>query len=258
MTFFSKFFRSLTTSAVPTGPRGYRAYAIGDVHGRLDLLDELIGKIEQDIAARPASRNLIVMLGDLIDRGPESAGVVERLRTWRMANVRPVFLSGNHEEVLLRVLDGEHALIADWLKFGGGECCASYGLDPASLEGLDEREAQAAIVSVIPQTHRDFLASFSDTFRFGDYLFVHAGIRPGLEIADQAQEDLRWIRDPFLSDTHDHGFVVVHGHTISKQVDERFNRIGLDTGAYRTGILSALAVEGVERWYLDTSPAYRP
>ena len=156
---------------------------------------------------------------------------------------------------MLRVLAGEKGgLLADWLKFGGAECLASYGLDPAALATMAEAAAMKAIRAEVPKTHEEFLSSFADTFRFGDYLFVHAGIRPGLGIAEQTQSDLRWIREPFLGDTKDHGFVVVHGHTISNKVEERANRIGLDTGAYRTGILTALAVEGTDRWFLDTAP----
>ena len=255
MTFISRIFEAFSGGSEPAGPDGYRAYAIGDIHGRIDLLDELLAKIEADIASRPSTENFIVFLGDLIDRGPESAAVVERLRTYSVREATTVFLSGNHEEVMLRLLSGEKGgLLADWLKFGGAECVASYGLDPAALATMGEAAALRAIRAKVPKTHEEFLSSFADTFRFGDYLFVHAGIRPGLGIAEQTQSDLRWIREPFLGDTKDHGFVVVHGHTISNKVEERANRIGLDTGAYRTGILTALAVEGTARWFLDTAP----
>ena len=255
MTFFNKIFESFSGNSVPAGPDGYRAYAVGDIHGRLDLLDCLLAKIEADIQGRPPSENIIVFLGDLIDRGPDSAAVVERLRTYDSPDAATVFLSGNHEEVMLRILAGEiGGLLADWLQFGGAECVASYGLDSVALSEMTEAAALRSIRAKVPRTHHDFLASFADTFRFGDYLFVHAGIRPGLDIAKQAQSDLRWIREPFLDDTNDHGFVVVHGHTISSKVEERPNRIGLDTGAYRTGVLTALGVEGNERWFLDTAP----
>ncbi len=255
MTFFSKILEAFSGSGEPSGPDGYRAYAIGDIHGRLDLLQELLAKVEADIAARGHRENYIIFLGDLIDRGPDSAGVVERLRSYKPGDATTIFLSGNHEEVMLRILAGEKGrLLADWLKFGGAECLASYGLDPAALGRKPEASALKAIKAAVPQTHADFLAGFADTFRFGDYLFVHAGIRPGLGIADQSQSDLRWIREPFLDDTKDHGFVVVHGHTISSKVEERANRIGLDTGAYRTGVLTALGVEGNKRWFLDTAP----
>jgi len=255
MTFFNKFFEAISGSSEPAGPDGYRAYAIGDIHGRIDLLDGLLAKIEADIASRRSSENFIIFLGDLIDRGPDSAAVVERLRTYGPGDATTVFLSGNHEEVMLRILAGERGgLLANWLKFGGAECLQSYGLDPVALAAEGEAAALKAIKAGVPKAHAEFLASFADTFRFGDYLFVHAGIRPGLGIADQTPTDLRWIREPFLDDDKDHGFVVVHGHTISSKVEERANRIGLDTGAYRTGILTALAVEGSERWFLDTAP----
>jgi serine/threonine protein phosphatase 1 len=255
MTFFSKVLEAFSGNHEPAGPDNYRAYAIGDIHGRLDLLQMLLAKIDADIASRRQRENLIVFLGDLIDRGPQSAAVVEFLRSYSARNAATVFLGGNHEEVMLRILTGERGgLLADWLRFGGAECLASYGLDPVALAAKSEAAALKAIKSAIPQEHADFLAGFADTFRFGDYLFVHAGIRPGLGIAEQSQTDLRWIREPFLDDTKDHGFVVVHGHTITSKVEERANRIGLDTGAYRTGILTALAVEGNERWFLDTAP----
>lgn len=255
MTFFNNIFEAFAGSSEPAGPDGYRAYAIGDVHGRMDLLTALLAKIEMDIASRNDSENIIIFLGDLIDRGPHSAAVVEHLRNYRPDNATTIFLCGNHEEVMLRVLAGESGgLLKDWLKFGGAECLRSYGLEPATLTIEGESAALAAIRKAVPRAHADFLASFADTFRFGDYLFVHAGIRPGLGIADQAQTDLRWIREPFLEDTADHGFVVVHGHTISNKVEERANRIGVDTGAYRTGNLTALAIEGAARWFLDTAP----
>ncbi|MCY7398598.1 MAG: metallophosphoesterase, partial [Sphingomonas bacterium] len=209
--------------------------------------------IEADIATRRRAQNVVVFLGDLIDRGPHSAQVIERLRTWEPRDATTIFLCGNHEEVLMRVLAGESTVFGDWLKFGGGECLASYGLDAERLGDQHESLALAAVKAAIPDEHQAFLATFADTFRFGDYLFVHAGIRPGLAIAAQAQKDLRWIRDPFLEDHRDHGFVVVHGHTISETVEEHSNRIGIDTGAYRSGVLTAMGIEGTNRWFLDTA-----
>jgi serine/threonine protein phosphatase 1 len=236
----------------PRGKDGARAYAVGDIHGRLDLLEGILARIEADIASRPPRRNFIVFLGDLIDRGSDSAGVVERLRTYRPADARPVFLAGNHEEVLLRMLGGDATILPSWLKFGGAECAQSYGLVPDSLRLLEEKAALQLLRAKVPPAHRQFLESFGDTFRFGDYLFVHAGIRPGVGIEQQDRHDLRWIRDPFLSDTKEHGVMVVHGHTIVSQVEERPNRIAIDTGAYHSGVLTALAVEDDRRWYLAT------
>jgi serine/threonine protein phosphatase 1 len=241
--------------ARPKGARGYRAYIVGDIHGRLDLLEQLLGLIQRDRAERPARKTLLVFLGDLIDRGPNSAQVIERLRTFSEKGVRAVFLLGNHEEVLLRILDGDAALITKWRWFGGSECLSSYGVEPAQLAKLSDEEALEAVRNAIPAEHRSFLDSFVDTCRFGDYLFVHAGIRPGVSIEEQLQSDLRWIREPFLFDDTDHGCIVVHGHTINDEVQEKPNRIGIDTGAYRTGVLTALAIEGDRRWYLQTSAA---
>jgi serine/threonine protein phosphatase 1 len=236
----------------PSGAKGYRAYVVGDIHGRLDLLEDLLAKIHAELQKRPVRKTLLVFVGDLIDRGPSSAQVVERLRTYRRTGVDPVFLLGNHEEVLLRILSGESKLITNWRWFGGAQCLESYGVDPAQLVHASDEEALAIVRRAIPHEHIEFLESFADSCRFGDYLFVHAGIRPGVDLEEQSQFDLRWIREPFLFDQSDHGFVVVHGHTICAEVEERPNRIGIDTGAYRTGVLTALAIDGSERWLLDT------
>ena len=233
-------------------PAGERAYAVGDVHGRLDLLDELLALIESDNGARPFAKVTIVFLGDLIDRGPDSAQVVERLRRYRPSFAKTVFLMGNHEEVLLRILSGETSLLADWLRFGGAECARSYGVDPKQLERFGGALGVKLLREAIPKEHAKFIASFADTASFGKYLFVHAGIRPGVPLSHQRPQDLRWIRLPFLDDEADHGCIVVHGHTITEAVDERENRIGVDTGAYRTGVLTALGVEANERWFLQT------
>jgi serine/threonine protein phosphatase 1 len=258
MSFFGKLSRRFIADDArgPKGAKGARAYAIGDVHGRLDLLETLLRRIKGDIAARGGGkRNYIIFLGDYVDRGPSSAQVMETLRSYRPAGIETVFLAGNHEEVLLRLLKGERNILASWLKFGGSECAESYGIDIDALRSLDERSALDLLARSVPSAHVRFLESLADTFSFGDYLFVHAGIRPGIPIEQQDRTDLRWIREPFLSDTKEHGFIVVHGHTIVDQVDDRSNRIGIDTGAYRSGILTAVGVEGSERWYLTSNSA---
>lgn len=237
------------------GARGWRGYVVGDIHGRLDLLEQLIEKIEGEIDSSRNRRILLAFVGDLIDRGPNSAQVVERLRTYSHPRVRTVFLLGNHEEVLLRILAGEADLIAKWRWFGGSECLKSYGVDTDKLSGMNDENALEVIRNAIPREHVEFLEGFDDSCRFGDYLFVHAGIRPGVEVDQQRQSDLRWIREPFLFDDTDHGFVVVHGHTIRPEVEILPNRIGIDTGAYRTGVLTALAIEGTDSWLLDTRTA---
>jgi serine/threonine protein phosphatase 1 len=226
---------------------------VGDIHGRLDLLNEILERIAADNADRKSARTTIVFLGDLIDRGPQSAEVVERLRAYRPGFAKPIFLMGNHEEVLLRIMAGETDILPDWLKFGGAECARSYGLDPVDLECREPSAALRLLRRAVPKDHVKFLSGFADTASFGKYLFVHAGVRPGVPLAKQAAQDLRWIRSPFLDDSSDHGRIVVHGHTISNDVDERPNRIGLDTGAYWTGVLTAVGLEENDRWFLQTA-----
>lgn len=251
------FFRS-RTAHVPAGPPGHRAYVVGDVHGRLDLLDRMLAMVEQDLEERPQRRATLIFVGDLIDRGAHSAQVVERLRTYRHPRIATSFILGNHEEVLLRILEGESGLIDKWRWFGGKECVESYGADPAAFARLSEEEAIEQVRALVPTEHVEFLMGFADSCRFGDYLIVHAGIRPGIELERQSQEDLRWIREPFLDHGGDHGVVVVHGHTIVPEVFEAHNRIAIDTGAYRSGRLTALVIDGPERRYLvatETSAA---
>ena len=251
-----KFFRRMSANIAAgrdhAGPDGQRVYAVGDIHGHLGLLDDLLARIEDDILERPVATIGIVFLGDLIDRGPDSAGVVERLSTLRHFPAKALFLMGNHEEVLLRVLNGEPNLAYDWLGYGGDACAESYGVSAPALHAMSEERIAEALRAAIPPAHIAFLESFGDTFRFGDYLFVHAGIRPGVPIEQQQPQDLRWIRHPFLSDGHDHGCMVVHGHTISDGVERRANRIGIDTGAYRSGVLTAAVIEGSELRFLAT------
>lgn len=239
-------------STGPSGPKGRRAYVIGDIHGCLDLLNRLLDRIEEEINAAPKMKTSIIFLGDIVDRGPSSAEVVERLRTYSNPKASAHFIMGNHEEVMLRVIAGDTDVLGNWLRFGGRETLASYGVESSSLRKLDSEELSERLRSAIPESHRQFLAGFSDSISFGDYVFVHAGIRPGVELAEQNQADMRWIREPFLSDETEHGFIVVHGHTITKSVDVAPNRIGVDTGAYSTGILSALAIEQSRRWLVQT------
>ena len=252
MSWLKKLTAGLSTEREYRTSPGARIYAVGDVHGRLDLLEELLGKITADIAARPAATVALVFLGDLIDRGPSSAQVIARLRCLDDMPAKTAFLLGNHEEIFLRVLDGEPRIAYDWLGFGGDACVESYGLNPHALAAMEEAEIAAALRSAVPAADVAFLQAMGDSFRSGDYVFVHAGIRPGVPLEEQDPHDLRWIRRPFLGDTKSHGFMIVHGHTISDGVEERSNRIGIDTGAYQSGVLTAVAVEDDRRWFLAT------
>lgn len=240
-------------SGTPSGPKGRRAYVVGDVHGRLDLLDRLLAAIEKEVGGDRRSNASIVFVGDLIDRGPDSSAVVERLRTYSSPGITLHFIMGNHEEVMLKVLAGDDGPLSSWLRFGGVETLQSYGMSSTELSKLKGEELVDRIKHAIPDAHRKFIAGFADSISFGQYVFVHAGIRPGVALADQSQADLRWIRDPFLEDSTDHGFVVVHGHTITSEVEVSANRIGIDTGAYFSGTLTALGIEGRKRWLVQTS-----
>ena len=233
-------------------PEGVRVYAIGDIHGRLDLLDELLFRIEADERARGPASTELIFLGDLVDRGPNSAGVVQRARELKESG-RPVrFLMGNHEEVFLKALAGSLEALRFFVKIGGRATILSYGIDSTEYDSLDYAELLPQLIARVPREHVAFLKSFEDRIAIGDYLFVHAGIRPRVPLEEQTGGDLRWIRSEFLDYRGNHGAVVVHGHTICDHVEERANRIGIDTGAFASGRLTALGVEGGERWYLNT------
>lgn len=242
--FLSKSVDKQRRASRASAPPGKRAYAIGDVHGRLDLLEDILQQIERDISERPTKSNHIIFLGDLIDRGPSSRGVIERLIDYHPANIKCHFIMGNHEEVLVRGLRGEPAQLDNWLRHGGDATAQSYGVDQAYLRRQGTEALEYALLSAIPDRHIEFMAGFLDRIQFGDYLMVHAGVRPGTPIADQQPSDLRWIRREFLDSQADHGFVIVHGHTVEPEISNRSNRIGIDTGAYDTGVLTAVRLEG--------------
>lgn len=246
--------RETHTAPMPlrVAPAGMRIYAIGDVHGRLDLLQQLLGMIEADDAAREPSETHIIMLGDLIDRGPDSAGIVDLFLNRPPAFATVHQLMGNHEEMLLNLIDGpSEEAIVHFLRYGGRETFESYGVPQIMLD-LPDRHPPSALLDHIPAAHRAFFRSMGDAIRVGDYLFVHAGVRPDVPLEEQAPSDVRWIRKPFLESDADHGVMVVHGHTISAAPDIRRNRIGIDTGAYASGVLTALGIEQGERWLIPT------
>lgn len=232
-------------------PPGKRVYAIGDIHGRLDLFEVLIAAIEADDARSGPADTTVVLLGDLVDRGPDSAGVIARARGWqRRRNVR--ILAGNHEEMFLSSFEKTETL-KHFLRFGGRETVLSYGIDPQAYQIASVEEVQEMMHAAVPAEDRAYLESFEDMIAIGDYLFVHAGIAPDVPFEEQRQRDLRWIREPFLSHAAPFGAVVVHGHTITDEPQDRGNRIGIDTGAYLSGRLTALVLEGTGRRYLEAS-----
>lgn len=233
-------------------PEGERVYAIGDVHGRLDLLIGLINRIKADHRSRPPAQAHVVLLGDLVDRGPQSAQVLEYLRAQRGGGfARFHFICGNHEEAMLATLSpGAIPEETGWLDYGGYETMLSYGAD-ASVLGERGNALGGSMRLLVPDSHIDFLESFVDHVTIGDYLFVHAGIRPGVPVDRQEKRDLRWIRGDFLDDPRDHGMMVVHGHSIAIEPELLDNRIGVDTGAYLSGILTAIGLEGGDRWVVQ-------
>lgn len=245
--------RSATPALVGNVPAGQRIYAIGDIHGRLDLLDALLARIAADDAMRGACQSQLIFLGDLIDRGPSSAQVVSRAIEVAEGPWGCRFLLGNHEEVFLKALAGDLKALAFFIRIGGRQTILSYGFSEEEYQRCDYPELHAMLVERVPETHRAFLSGFEDLITVGDYAFVHAGVRPGQALESQRASDLRWIRHEFLD--HRDGFekIIVHGHTISDDVEILPNRIGLDTGAYASGKLTAMGFEGEERWVLDTA-----
>lgn len=239
--------------AIARVPAGERVYAIGDIHGRDDLFASLIDKIIADDAAREKARTTLILLGDLIDRGPDSASVVERAMGLSQYFDKVSLLIGNHEECFLAAMTGDLRRVRYFVRIGGDATIKSYWRDDAAYAAASFEELAETIPSLVPQSHVDFLGQGEDLVQIGDYVFVHAGVRPGVPLDRQKLSDLRWIREEFLDGEHDHGATIVYGHTISDVVDEASDRIGIDTGAYLTGRLTAIGLEDSRRWFLDTA-----
>lgn len=248
--------------SVPAGrrssaPPDCRLYAIGDIHGRLDLLRALHEQIADDRQARPhEGSDTIVYLGDYVDRGPASREVIDCLLDDVLPGFDAVHLMGNHEEAMLRFLDDVEAGPA-WVSFGGEATLLSYGVRraPTMIGRQRFEDMRRQFAAKLPERHVAFLRSLRLSFAAGDYFFVHAGVRPGIAIAAQERQDLLWIRTTFLSSDADHGKVVVHGHTPNQAPEVRHNRIGIDTCAFATGVLTCLVLEGEERSFLTTGSA---
>jgi serine/threonine protein phosphatase 1 len=250
---FGRLFKKAPPARPASIPAGERVYAIGDIHGRADLFDQLLAQIRADDAERGPARTTIILLGDLVDRGPDSRGVIERAMALQAElGERLRWLVGNHEEVFLRALHGDPKVVRYFVRIGGEPTILSYDIDPDRYRAMDFDELAAVLPQLVPPEQAAFLDAGEDRIVIGDYLFVHAGIRPGINVDGQQLSDLRWIREEFLSDSRDHGHIVVHGHTITDAPEDRGNRIGIDTGAYASGCLTALGLDGQQRWYLST------
>jgi serine/threonine protein phosphatase 1 len=235
-------------------PAGTLAYAVGDIHGRADLLERLQAQIGADAAGRDAQRRLVVYLGDYVDRGPASAGVIDRLLTAPLEGFEAMHLLGNHERLLLDFLD-DAAVGPFWFRNGGIPTMASYGVSvPERIENSDQLETlRAQLAERLPRAHRAFLEGLQLMADCGDYCFVHAGVRPGVALAEQKEEDLLWIRGLFLETEAEYGKLIVHGHTIRAEPEFRPWRIGIDTGAFSSGRLTALVLDGDRQDLIQTA-----
>lgn len=249
---------------ITQAPDGVCLYAVGDIHGRMDLLARLVEQIDADAAQLPEGvKPQIIFLGDYIDRGLQSRDVIEYFASGALDRYDPVFLLGNHEEALLRFLQ-EVNFGTQWTRFGGGETLYSYGFAPPnSRTSLHSHEEMAKVREAwnklwtefrerLPEHHLTFLQSLKPYHVAGDYLFVHAGLRPGLSLNEQSQRDMLWIREEFLDDAAAFDHLIVHGHTPEDAIHRDDRRIGLDTGAFLTGKLSAARLFGTDVAFLNT------
>jgi serine/threonine protein phosphatase 1 len=228
-------------SVVASAPVDTRIYAVGDIHGRADLLSEIIERIDDDVRRRPIAHIVEVYLGDYVDRGPSSRTVIDLLAVRLVAN-HAICLRGNHEAVMEGFFQ-DPAILPYWQQLGGMQTLASYGVEPRNgTETADD--LHRSFLGVFPRAHELFMQCLRHQFSCGDFMFVHAGIRPDIPIDQQKPDDLIWIRDEFLDSTQDHGRVIVHGHTPVQHPDIRHNRINIDTGAWKTGTLTCIAIEG--------------
>jgi serine/threonine protein phosphatase 1 len=227
---------------LPSLPPELRIYAVGDIHGRLDLLDMLLARLGEDLVKRPAERPIFLFLGDYIDRGAQSRETIDRLIEFK-ATHECIFIKGNHEAIALRCLS-DRSLFEQWMRLGGRETLLSYGVGRDNLVGETKVvQLQSAFHHALPQSHLRFFRDLQNSFQCGDFFFSHAGARPHVELSRQKESDLLWIRDEFLSSTYDFGKIIVHGHTPVKEIEVKPNRINIDTGAFATGRLTCLAVD---------------
>ncbi|WP_297507247.1 metallophosphoesterase family protein [uncultured Caulobacter sp.] len=258
---FKSLFRPKPKARRPLSTDGRVVYAVGDVHGRLDLLDGLIARMTEDFQSLGRQDPpVLVMLGDYVDRGAQSAAVIDRLIALKGQADEGRFefraLMGNHEETLLHFLDDPMAG-PSWVEYGGGETLASYGVQRPVGRAEPEawEEARLAFRAAFPPAHEAFLRKLELAVAYGDYVFVHAGVRPGLPLEQQTAKDLLWIRNDFLDNPHGLQATVVHGHTPVETVFVGRQRINVDTGAYATGVLTAVRLDGGEPKIIQFSKA---
>jgi serine/threonine protein phosphatase 1 len=238
-------------------PDGVVVYAVGDIHGRLDLLNDMLARIDADEVI--ATRKTIVFLGDYIDRGPESKGVIEAISSLQRSDRQTVVaLTGNHEEALLAFL-GNAAIGPNWAEHGGWATLLSYGISPSTEQIAPDWDViRTNLAQALPAEHRQFLRSLILWEAIGDYIFVHAGVRPGVPMEKQRRRDLLWIRQEFLEAHTPLDKVIVHGHTPAAEPTIAPGRIGIDTGAYATGVLTALRLEAGKQEFIQTSCGVTP
>jgi serine/threonine protein phosphatase 1 len=233
----------LALRSKPRLPDGIRIYAVSDIHGCARLLRRVLSAIDLHLSRAGPARALHVFLGDYIDRGPASRETIDLLIE-RSSRHETIFLKGNHEQFLFEVLQ-DAARLEAWTDYGGFQTLMSYGISPSLKPDHDEqRELVRALQNAIPPRHRQFFRNLRTSFVCGDFFFVHAGVKPGVPLRRQRQEDMLWIRDEFLQSDQDFGKFVVHGHTPVPSPDIRPNRINIDTGAYASGILTLLTIQG--------------
>lgn len=236
-------FASPARKIKPRIPDDTRIYAIGDVHGRADSLAEMFSAIDASLVSHPIKTAVQVLLGDYIDRGPNSREVIDALIA-RAQRHKMVYLKGNHEDFAVRFLTDPSVLSA-WKRVGGMNTLLSYGLKPSTRsDPAEQRKIAEAFAAALPESHRQFLQNLRLSFTSGDFFFTHAGVRPGVPLIGQSEDDLLWIRDEFLLHEEDFGKIIVHGHTAVKEADVRPNRINIDTGAFATGRLTCLVLQG--------------
>ena len=238
----------------PPAPDGKLIYVIGDIHGRIDLLEALCARIDRDLRDERSTEVLEIYVGDYVDRGPASEKVIARLIR-RKKERTTVFLRGNHEKVLQDFFSGQ-ATLDEWCQIGGLETLLSYGVDPDLLRHPDDADSvREALIERMPDSHRAFLNELQTFYRAGAYFFVHAGVRPGIALEQQDEHDCLWIREEFLEHEDPFGCIVVHGHSPASAPELLPNRINLDTAAYATGHLSCLKISQQGARLLETDPA---